>query len=436
MTSAIKHVVVLGANGSMGAASGALFALAGLPTTFLARTLERAEAGRTKAVALSKGKLQPSAIRVGTYADLRLCADADLVFEAVSEDAAVKRELFETVDQLRGPKTIVASVTSGLSIANLCADRSLSFRTHFLGVHLFNPPTKIVGCELIPHPTTDPGVVALVRELLLTLGREVVETRDTPAFAGNRLGFKVLNEVAQLAGQHGVAFMDQLVGPHTGRALAPLATIDLVGWDVHAAICDNLYRSTHDVAHAQFEVPKFMRDGITEGRLGRKSALGGFFRVEGKGPEAKQFVLSPITGQYSPLAEVAVPPPACVEQMQRALEVGSHAAAMDVLCQAEGKEAELLRRVVLGYISYGLGLVGEVVERPRDIDRIMSFGFCWAPPGMLVDAIGPGRTIVMLERAKLPVPDAILQAAVHQRPMFVEQVDASRFFPVSRAVAA
>jgi hypothetical protein len=125
-----------------------------------------------------------------------------------------------------------------------------------------------------------------------------------------------------------------------------------------------------------------------------------------------------------------------VVAMQLALEHGSHTAAMEALCAAEGTEAELLRKIVLGYISYGLGLVGEVVERPRDIDRIMAFGFCWAPPGMLVDAIGPGRTIVMLERAKLPVPDAVLQAALHQRPMFVEQVPASRFFPIARAVAA
>ena len=52
-----------------------------------------------------------------------------------------------------------------------------------------------------------------------------------PAFAGNRIGFKVLNEVAQLAEEHGVQLMDTLVGPYTGRAMAPLATVDLVGWD-------------------------------------------------------------------------------------------------------------------------------------------------------------------------------------------------------------
>ena len=434
----IRKVVVLGANGAMGAGSGAVFAAAGLPTAFLARTLEKAEAGRARADALTKGKAARS-ISCGTYeTDLaRALADADLVFEAVAEDPGTKREVFERIDRLLegAPQMpIIATVSSGLSIAGLCADRSERFRRNFLGIHLFNPPTVIVGCELVPHAATDPGVVAVARDFLAkVLGREVVETRDTPAFAGNRLGFKVLNEVAQLAEQHGVAFMDQLVGPHTGRALPPLATIDLVGWDVHKAIVDNLFAHTFDIAHDSFRLPAYMQRGIDAGHLGRKTRdKGGFFRLEGKGPDARQLVLDPATGDYRPLAERAPPIPACVERMKAALRTGRPNDAMDVMCTSESKEAELLRRVILGYISYGLGLVGEVVERPRDIDRIMGFGFHWAPPGLLVDAIGAGRTIVMLERARLPVPDAILDAAIHQRPLFNEPaVDGARFFVVA-----
>ena len=446
MTRSIRKVVVLGANGAMGSGSGAVFAAAGIPTVFLARTLDKAEAGRTRAEQLGKGKVAQNTISCGTYdADLgHALADADLVFEAVSEQVAIKREVLALIDRLRNPNTIVATVSSGLSIGGICADRSASFREHFLGVHLFNPPTVIVGCELIPHSGTDPGVVAVVRDFLSTVvGREVVETRDTPAFAGNRLGFKVLNEVAQLAEQHGVAFMDQLVGPHTGRALAPLATIDLVGWDVHKAIVDNLWSSTHDFAHRQFKLPAYMQRGIDRGMLGRKTQRG-FFRREGKGADARHFALDPATGDYQPLTQIA-PVPAFIEQMKSVLAtgagaasrhpaagslsgIGGHDGAMDVLCTAEGYEAEMLRTIVLGYISYGLGLVGEVVARPRDIDRIMSFGFQWAPPGMLVDAIGPGRTIVLLERARLPIPDVILDAATHQRPLFNETLDRARFF--------
>jgi 3-hydroxyacyl-CoA dehydrogenase len=423
----------------MGSGSGAVFAAAGIPTVFLARTIEKAEAGRARAEQLTKGKASSTTIQCGTYAsDLGLAMlDADLVLEAVSEDPACKREVFTLVDKLRKEDTIVATVSSGLSIAGMCDGLSPGFKKNFLGVHLFNPPTIIVGCELIPHAGTDPGVVAIVRDFLTqAIGREVVETADTPAFAGNRLGFKVLNEVAQLAEEHGVAFMDQLVGPHTGRALPPLATIDLVGWDVHKAIVDNLYASTHDTAHDQFKLPAFMQRGIDRGHLGRKTRdKGGFFRVEGKGADAKHFVLDAKTGDYRPVAEIAPPLPSFVERMKAAIRNGNpngYRHAMEVLCSADGMEADLLRKVLLGYISYGLGLVGEVVQRPRDIDRIMGFGFNWAPPSVLVDAIGPGRTIDMLGRAKLPVPKVILEAATHQRPLFNEPtVDSSRFFVVA-----
>jgi len=431
----IKKIVVLGANGAMGVGTGAVFAAAGIPTQFLARTLEKAEAGRARAEQLTKGKAARS-ISCGTYeTDLaHALADADLVFEAVSEDPAAKREVLSRVDTLledAATMPVIGSVSSGLSIGELCADRSPRFRSHFLGIHLFNPPTVLVGCELVPHAATDPGVVAVARDFLSSvLGRQVVETRDTPAFAGNRVGFKVLNQVAQLAEEHGVAFMDQLVGPHTGRALPPLATIDLVGWDVHKAIVDNLFARTHDIAHDCFKLPAYMQRGIAAGHLGRKTRdKGGFFRIEGKGEAAQHFVLDPRTGDYRPLAERAPPIPACVERMKAAIRTGRYAGAMEVMCISESREAALLRRVMLGYISYGLGLVGEVVDRPRDIDRIMGFGFNWAPPGLLVDAIGPGRTIILLEKARLPVPTCIIDSAIHMRPLFDEpSVDRARFF--------
>lgn len=431
----IRKVVVLGANGTIGASAGAVFAGAGIPTVLLARSLDKAEAGRARAEQLARGKIDPDAISCGTYAsDLgHALADADLVFEAVAEDAAVKRGLFALVDRLRSAHTIVATATSGLSIAGLCADRSASFRRNFLGIHLFPPPAAVAGCELVAHAATDPGAGAVVRDFLVQCGREVVETTDTPGFAGNRVAFRMLNEVAQLAEEHGVAFLDQLVGPHTGRTLPPLATIDLVGWDTHKAIVDHLHRNTRDIAHDQFRLPDYLQRGIDRGHLGRKTREpGGFYRVEGSGPTARQLVLDPVSGDHRPLAELTRPLPPFVEAMKAAIRSGrarGYRGAMEVLCAAAGREADLLRRILLGYVSYGLGLVGEVVERPRDIDRVMAFGFHWAPPSVLVDAIGPGRTIVLLERAQLPVPRPVIDAALQQRALFDEpRVDRAQFF--------
>jgi 3-hydroxyacyl-CoA dehydrogenase len=423
----IRNVVVLGANGAMGSGSGAVFAAAGIPTVFLARTKEKADAGRARAESMVKSTAISRFITTGSYdADLeRAVAAADLVFEAVAEDLETKRTFFARVDKARKQDAIVATVSSGLSIAAMCAGQSESFRRNFLGIHFFNPPTMIVGCELIPHAGTDPAVTTFVRELLAgQLGREVIETADTPAFAGNRVGFKVLNEVAQLAEQHGVAFIDQLIGPHSGRAMPPLVTIDFVGWDVHKAIVDNLYANTKDEAHAAFKLPAYMQRGIDAGRLGNKTK-GGFFKKDGKA----LLVLDPKSGDYSPLADVATPAPACVGEMKAAIHVGRYQRAMDVFCTAQGREADLLRRVVLGYISYGLGRVGEVVQRARDVDRIMGFGFNWAPPSVLVDAIGARRTIALLEQAKLAVPRVVVEAAEKNVHLFDEpDVDRGRFF--------
>lgn len=432
MARKIETVVVLGANGAMGSGSGAVFAAAGIRTVFLARSRDKAEAGRQRAEQMVKSTAIARFIEVGSYDELeRHVAGADLVFEAVAEDLAVKREVFARVDRVRQPDAIVATVSSGLSIAAMCAGQSAGFQKHFLGVHFFNPPNVIVGCELIAHAGTDPAVLAFVRDLLAgPLGREVVETTDTPAFAGNRVGFKVLNEVAQLAEEHGAVFMDGLIGPHTGRAMAPLVTIDFVGWDVHQAIVDNLHAHTHDEAHAAFALPAYMQRLIAAGHLGNKTkATGGFYRTEGKGPGAVRLALDPRRGTYHPVAELTRPLPAVVDQMKTAIRVGRYGAAMDALCTATGADADLLRRVVLGYVSYGLARVGEVVARPRDVDRIMGFGFNWAPPSVLADAIGARRLIGLLERAQLRVPRVVVEAAEKHLPLFDEpEVDRGRFF--------
>jgi 3-hydroxyacyl-CoA dehydrogenase len=429
MRHAVERVVVLGANGAMGAGSGAVFAGAGLPTVFLARTREKAAEGLARAEKMLKSSAIRRLVEVGDYeTDLaRAVAGADLVFEAVSEDLDTKRVLFEQVDRHRKADAIVATVSSGLSIAAMARGRSDGFRRAFLGMHFYNPPNVIVGCELVPHAGTDPEVVAYARDFLARrCGREVVETADTPAFAGNRVGFKVLNEVAQLAEEHGVERLDALLGPHTGRAMAPLATIDFVGWDVHRAIVDNLWAATADEAHAAFQLPGYMARLIAGGHLGAKTpARGGFFRTEGK----TRLSLDVRSGAYRPVGERPLELPAFVGGMKALHRVGRYRDAFDALAVAEGADAELVRRVLLGYVSYGLGRAGEVVREVRDVDRIMAFGFNWAPPGLIADLVGPRRTVTLLERARLPVPPALIDAIERRRPLFDEPtVDRGRFF--------
>ena len=243
----IERVVVLGANGTMGFGSAALFTQAVPHVTFLARTRAKAEEGIASAVSQVRSPTVANRSTAGDYEnDLEAAVgQADLIFEALTEDMALKKDMFDRVEAARRKDSIVATVTSGLSINSLCEGREESFRRNFVGLHFFNPPNVIVGTELIAGHDTDPDLVDFVEAFSrYRLGREIVRTEDTPAFAGNRVGFKLLNEAAQLAEQLGPLLVDRIVGPYTGRALTPLATIDLVGWDIHRAIVDNVYEQT------------------------------------------------------------------------------------------------------------------------------------------------------------------------------------------------
>jgi 3-hydroxyacyl-CoA dehydrogenase len=300
-------------------------------------------------------------------------------------------------------------------------------------MHLFNPPNVITGCEVIPHRETDPELSRFVVDFLeQRLGRKVIETADTPAFAGNRVGFKVLNEVAQLAEEHGVWYMDALIGPHTGRAMAPLGTVDFVGWDVHRAIVDNMYANTKDEAHGAFAMPGYMKPLLEKGHLGNKGATGGFYQTKknaDKQVPPEVFVLDPKRGELRPAAEMKVPTPELASKMKAMHRLGRYKQAMALMLEAKGKDADLMRQVVLGYVSYGLGRVGEVVKASKDVDRIMGFGFNWAPPGVLVDVLGARATIAALEKARLAVPACLAEAASKGTRMFAEpHTDVGRFF--------
>jgi len=406
----IEKVVVLGANGTMGYGSAALFTQAVPQVTFLARTKSKAEEGLGAAVKQVRSPTVASRSKVGDYEhDLQAAvAEADLVFEALTEDLGVKKDIFDKVEKFRRPDSIVATVTSGLSINALCEGRDDSFRKNFLGLHFFNPPNVIVGTELIAGKDTDPEVLDFIEAFSrVRLGREMIRTADTPAFAGNRVGFKVLNEAAQMAEQLGPVLVDRLVGPYTGRALTPLATIDLVGWDIHRAIVDNVYEKTNDESHDTLKLPSYMDKLMEKGVLGNKTGRGFFWKDEEKVLHA----LDPVSGDYKPEKEVKLPALGYIEDVAKLHNEGRYHAAMQVFLAAEGHEASLARKVVAGYISYAFHRVGEVTETIDGIDRIMGMGFNWAPPSVLVDTLGIQGTVEMIERASLPVPEILTEAA-------------------------
>lgn len=406
----LKRVVVLGANGTMGFQSGALFAGAGLEVVFLARSRDKAEEGREGAEKAVRASAVSKKISVGSYSEDLAAAvsSADLIFEAVAENFTIKDKLFEQVDAHRQEHAIVATVSSGLSITDLAAKRSASFQKNFLGLHFFNPPQVIVGTELIAGANTNPSVMDFV-DLYVTkrLGRITIRTANTAGFAGNRIGFKVLNEVAQLAENIGPLLCDRLVGCYTGRAMTPLATIDLVGWDVHRAIVDNICDKLKDEAIDTLKMPAYMRTLMDKGVLGAKSG-GGFFKSK-KGAETQ--VLDVASGNYVPVSSISLPKLPFIDEAIFHHRIGNYKKAMGTLLTAEGSEAKIAKKVVAGYISYALCRVGEVCDGAEGIDLIMGAGFNWAPPSVLVDTFGLNETITLIKEAELKVPPVLQQAA-------------------------
>jgi 3-hydroxyacyl-CoA dehydrogenase len=423
----IKNVVVVGANGTMGAGAGALFASRGFQVALLARTADKAAEGLVKAVKAVRSDAIEGQIRFGSYDEAldREVANADLVLEAVAEELTTKNRYFEAIDRARRPSTVVATVSSGLSIEQMSRARSDDFQRYFMGIHLFNPPTVIVGTELISGPRTDAEVLRSIKSMLhKKLGRVVVECRDMPAFAGNRIGFKVLNECAQLAESHGVQRIDYLIGPYTGRAMPPLATIDLVGWDVHKAIVENVHAKTEDEAHGAFAMPAYMSKLMDRGHLGNKSPGGGFYR---KNPDKTVSVVNPATYEYAPAEPPAKVP--FVEEMKALHHVGRYGEALALMLAARGTEADIVRRVVLGYVSYALNRVGptEVASEVSVVDGIMGWGFNWAPASVLVDLMGRNQTIEAMNELGLKVP-AVVRALGEGRMLSGQQGNIGRYF--------
>ncbi|MGI8554152.1 MAG: 3-hydroxyacyl-CoA dehydrogenase family protein [Dehalococcoidia bacterium] len=436
----LRRVVVLGANGAMGAGSGALFAGGGCDVMLVARDLGKVEGALAIIQGIAKSEQIAEGIEAMTYADGLdlILSGADLIFECLAEDMELKREMLALVDRARPADAIVATVSSGLSIHDMAEGLSPGFRSHFTGIHLYNPPHMMTGTELIPHPDMDSGLCeALTRVLSERFGRQVIVCADTPAFAGNRIGFRVMNEVAQLAEQHGVQLMDTLVGPYTGRAMAPLATIDLVGWDVHQAVVDNVCANVKDEATGAFDLPAYMARLVERGHLGNKTPLlGGFYRRivnEDRVNEGRLRLeqLDPGTGRYRPIEpDLRI---AFVDQVRDLHRRGRYREGISRFMEAEGAQADLARKVILGYVSYALNRAGpgEVVERYEDVDRIMTSGFNWAPPSGLVDLIGVERTVRALEEYGLPVPALVAAAQrgeVHTPLFNLPNVAVGRYF--------
>ncbi|MDP8911481.1 MAG: 3-hydroxyacyl-CoA dehydrogenase NAD-binding domain-containing protein [Actinomycetota bacterium] len=198
-------------------------------------------------------------------------APADLMIEAVVEDAHVKEDVFRRADQALPPDAVLASNTSSIPITSLAAATGRPERV--IGMHFFNPVPVLKLVEVIRGLETSDATAAAVTELARDLGKTPAEARDFPGFVSNRILMPFINE-ATYALMEGVAepdAIDAIAKLGFAHPMGPLALADLIGLDTCVAIMEVL----HEVlGNPKYAPSPLLRQYVQAGRLGRKSGRG------------------------------------------------------------------------------------------------------------------------------------------------------------------
>ena len=198
---------------------------------------------------------------------------ADLMIEAVVEDASVKEDLFRRADEVLPEEAILASNTSSIPISSLAAATGRPDRV--IGMHFFNPVPVLKLVEIVRGRETSDETVAAIVALAEELGKTPAEANDVPGFVSNRILMPFINEAAW-ALHEGVAeadAIDTIAKLGFAHPLGPLALADLIGLDTCVAIMDVLHEGLGDQKYAPCPL---LRQYVQAGRLGRKSGRGFF----------------------------------------------------------------------------------------------------------------------------------------------------------------
>ena len=200
-------------------------------------------------------------------------AAAELMVEAVVEDAAVKEEVFRRADELLPAEAVLASNTSSIPISSLAAATSRPDRV--IGMHFFNPVPMLKLVEGVRGRETSDETAEAITQLARELGKTPAVANDSPGFVSNRILMPYINE-AVWALHDGVAepeAIDTIAKLGFAHPMGPLALADLIGLDTCVAIMEVLRDGLGD---DRYEPCPLLRNLVDAGKLGRKSG-GGFY---------------------------------------------------------------------------------------------------------------------------------------------------------------
>jgi len=269
-----EHVLVVGA-GQMGggiaqvvAASGRRVSLHDAAPGAVERGVETMRKSLTKLA--EKGGPGPDKVLARVVPVDELVA-ADLMVEAVVEDAAVKEDVFRRADEALPPEAVLASNTSSIPIGSLGAATKRPDKV--IGMHFFNPVPVLKLVEVVRARETSDGTAEAITELAVELGKTPAVAKDRPGFVSNRILMPFLNEAIQ-ALEEEVAeaeAIDTIARLGFNHPLGPLALADLIGLDTCVAIMEVLRDGLGDERYAPRPL---LRELVAAGKLGRKSGEG------------------------------------------------------------------------------------------------------------------------------------------------------------------
>ena len=229
----------------------------------------------------NKGLIDVSAIpailgRIGTTMAMEALADCDLAIEAVTENEALKLEIFKKLDAIVKPQAILASNTSSIPITRIAAVTRRPEKV--IGMHFMNPVPVMKLVEVIRGLATSEETFSAIGALVEKLGKEMAVSADYPGFIVNRILIPMINEAA-FALFEGVASaedIDKGMKLGTNQPMGPLTLADFIGLDTCLAIMEVLFEGFKD---SKYRPCPLLVKMVEAGRLGRKSGQG-FYSYE------------------------------------------------------------------------------------------------------------------------------------------------------------
>ena len=285
----VRHVHVIGA-GAMGGDIAAWCAWRGLTVT-LGDVDPKPIAGALKRAAKLYEKIgHADGIRVRDALD-RLVPDprqqglsrADLVIEAAPEKLELKRRIYAAAEPKMKARAVLATNTSSIPLETLA--EGLQHPERLVGLHFFNPVSRMQLVEVVRHDRLDPEVEAFARGFAGMIDRLPAASKGTPGFIVNRALTPYLAEALIL--------LDEGIAPETvdqaaeafGMPVGPVELADQVGLDIAVAVADSLRR---DLGWALPDAPDWLRQKVRSDQLGRKTGQGIYTWADGKAVKARR----------------------------------------------------------------------------------------------------------------------------------------------------